>query len=919
MYRIGYLTPAPGAEGPLALQAAAAAMGHELTPIEPGQLAENSPFDFVISTLPRVRKTTSHPLFVADHQPRAAYFEARGGFDALASYDGYLAIAGNLRRFFAGVAAALDKTLTEPGHFYPVAQPVGAPAEVAALAGRGALKLCCLDSGSDPQAGRLLRRLQARPDVAVTAPSHSLEARQAAYRDAGAGLVLASQERLLDDVAADSLFEIVAAGACAVCPDTPWTRQQFGESLFYYRPFGSADEVSADIDAALAAIAADPKGAAARAAEALRILAEHFGLGPMLAAAVDYYDRWRAAEATALQALGEPAVDVIMRVGGRPAEVVARAVASVERQKAGRFRLILVAYQPIDLAAVTGRSYSRIAEIVTVEAFGGNRGRTLVAGLDAVRSPYFCVLDDDDYWLAGHVAGLLRAIGGSADALRFAYSDVLRLDETGEPRRGPLDNGVSPLQSGPAHGDVFALLSRLPSHCFLADSAGLAQIRFRHWDMATAEDGLLIAALLRRATPRHSPNATAVYCQGRAGASAFLKDRQRSEDELALFTEVAAWRPEIEARFPSRLPDRAGVIGPLARAVMEARRKLILGAAASALVSEWIALEPDEADSLDTAAWGEDVYGGAFADEPMVFLPLSLDSGRAAGQAVTVAKDGGAPVARARASQPWEVALRIDISDYGVEGCSTMAVAAIDRADQPLSLGLTDGSGEPAARVQLPPGSGVLAVGVSGPPGRPLQSVILQGGPDAPTQPLAVRGVKVGYRLSELRDALAGGDPAVPRGVLLERLQAKVMNQVLGGPPAGCGSGEPISFRTPACTFRRILRDGPFSEGAPRVFTSGSAPWDYFAQIHVPGAGPDAGARWLHIVVRDTAEPFHAFLVDERFETSLSAPVAVTAGKAQVDIWLQAPGGGAGAYVVFQCGAAPQDLPMTLERVEVVA
>ena len=45
------------------------------------------------------------------------------------------------------------------------------------------------------------------------------------------------------------------------------------------------------------------------------------------------------------------------------------------------------------------------------------------------------------------------------------------------------------------------------------------------------------------------PNATAIYCQGRLDASAFLDDARRAEDELALFTEIAAWRPDIEARF----------------------------------------------------------------------------------------------------------------------------------------------------------------------------------------------------------------------------------------------------------------------------------------------------------------------------------------------------------------------------------
>ncbi len=103
-----------------------------------------------------------------------------------------------------------------------------------------------------------------------------------------------------------------------------------------------------------------------------------------------------------------------------------------------------------------------------------------------------------------------------------------------------------------------------------------------------------------------------------------------------------------------------------------------------------------------------------------------------------------------------------------------------------------------------------------------------------------------------------------------------------------------------------------------RVLGTGDTPWDYFVQIHVPPA-EDPAARWIRVVVGDTPEPFTVFLVDERFERSLSSPTPVTAGKETVEIWLQAPEGGQGVYIVFQCGAAPKDKPMTLRAVEVAA
>ncbi len=934
MYRIGYLNPFIGRAEEQAfhsLALAAKALGFEMTAVLPSELHENSPFDFLISTSSAVGKTTSHPIFLSGHLPRGAYFEAEETFENLASYDGYLCIADSLTDFFASIAASLDKAVVQPGFYYNSPQIVDFAADIPAICARGELALCYFGTNWDPRAKRLFRRLAIRPYARIYGPEgawndippHAYKGAapfdgvsvQRTYAAYGAGLVCLSQDHLLDDIVSNRIFEIVSAGACAICPDTPWMRANFADSVFYYRPFAVPDDILSDIDEAMRAIAADPAAAQAMASEARSRFEGRFDAQTLLANAGAYFDRWRAAGAARVAHMGDPVVDVIIRVGGRDLSFIERAIASLDRQTAGRFRVVFVAYRPVDLSAITARSWSRIVAFEVVQAPGGNRSRTLGLGLDQVKSDYFCILDDDDYFLSGHIEGLLAALGRSADADRFAYADVLRLDDAGR-GQGVWDNGLEVLKAGPAHGDIYSLLQRFTSHCFLATSSTLKHVRRAHWKLHTAEDVLLICALLRYATPLHSPNASCVYSQGRDDGSAFLQDPNRRADELGLYLEVAPWRVDIEARFRPPTPSARDFLAPVVLRLVEAQRQKLQGDTGGALLAQCLEISLSEADFGGQAfAWGEDVLQGLLTDEPMVFLAVPFDGGRYGGADAAVEAAGAGEAVRVRPTRPWEIALNVDIGDYAVPGCSTTALAVLDGVDAPLSLGLLNGAGEIIAQTQAPASTGVLALAVAGPDATPLAKAIVQAGALPPSKTILVRSLMVGYRLSDLRDAFAADGLDGSREALLARLQARIFRTSVNPPQNPPSRLEPINFRSRRCLYLGVTRDGPYAAGALREIGSGVKPWDYFARVHVPAAQA-ARALWLKVTVRDTREAFHLLMVDETFATALSPPVLVPAGKEQVEIWLDAHNGQDGGFIVFQAGETPRNLPMTLVAVE---
>ena len=146
------------------------------------------------------------------------------------------------------------------------------------------------------------------------------------------------------------------SGAAAICPEIPWIRKNFGDTVFYYDPFAAPAETVARIDGIVGEIRRDPKAAAQQALAARAIFDEKFAGEVMLGNAVRYFSEWRERAGRTRDPADGPLIDVVIRALRSPIGNVYRALRSIDGQTAGRFRVILVCCNGLDAVGADRRS-----------------------------------------------------------------------------------------------------------------------------------------------------------------------------------------------------------------------------------------------------------------------------------------------------------------------------------------------------------------------------------------------------------------------------------------------------------------------------------------------------------------------------------------------------------------------------------
>jgi hypothetical protein len=567
-YRIGYLNPwRDKAENQAfrSLEEAARRVGHTFVHATTSDeiLAEN--LDFVIAVASTQPKLTHVPTFGAIHEPRTRFWEKPEYFDNLMSYDGYLTIADSLCDFLNAFCAGAGKP-QHVGRYYNTPQrQTGLAADIEGVAARGELGLCYFGTNWDPRTRPLFRLLVQRDWMRVYGPEGSWDylqgekyfgspafdgyGPQKEYARHGVGLAVLSRGHALDDVISNRLFEIASVGAAAICPDIPWVRKHFGDTVWYFDPNNTSFEIGEQIDAAMAQIAADPKAAAVRAQAARAIFEEHFAGEVMIANAVRYFEEWKERGGKSKPPAESPLIDVIVRVGSRPVSTVLRAIRSLEEQTAGRFRVLFVRFRDLDLGEITGAKWSRIEEFRVFDCPGGDRPTTMCFGVGKVEASLFALLDDDDFFLPGHFDGLLQAADGAPEGRVYAYSGVLDVEEMEAGANPGAEERRRLFNLRPPHGDAWTIMGAFAPHGFLASSALIRFLDLSGWTMRTAEDTLLNGVLAANGEPRFSYRATACHVVGSAHASNFKETSTRQEDLFEAFLRQGALLDRLERNF----------------------------------------------------------------------------------------------------------------------------------------------------------------------------------------------------------------------------------------------------------------------------------------------------------------------------------------------------------------------------------
>jgi len=568
--KIAFLNPwANAAENQAfrSLQIAAARIGHELVHCaNSAEIDEHGP-DFVLASASTQPKLNDVPHYGVIHEPRDRFLTNRKYYHNFLSYDGYLTISDSLSRFIQNLTFSVGRPET-PGFYYNTCQRSERAAEVDGLIASGKLKITYFGTNWDKRREKLINLLSRFDGVQVYGPEHSWpdvdprsyggivpfdgDSVQAKYAENGIGLCLLADLHLKDDVISNRVFEIVSVGALAICPDIPWLRRYFGDSVYYIDPRMPHNYVVQQILRKREEIYADPAAALEKARRAREVFDKQFAAEVLLSNAVAYHERKSAKRKMTLEVAQteyRPLISVVIRCGSRPVESIQRAVGAISRQTYGCFEIIFVRHKKIDLSALTAQRYPNIERMRIVESTGGKRSTALWAGLTAVRGQYFSVLDDDDWLFSNHFEMLFQPFGNTPRQRFVAYSGCIEAHPMGRSIEGGGTDNLRLTHFGITRGEDFlALGAAFASNCFVASSDLLTELILQDPLMSTAEDTYLIMSLLSQAEPQFSFAATCLYERGRADQSDFTRHPHRYEDELTLYLRLHG-RCRAEFRF----------------------------------------------------------------------------------------------------------------------------------------------------------------------------------------------------------------------------------------------------------------------------------------------------------------------------------------------------------------------------------
>jgi hypothetical protein len=551
-YKVAFLNPWRNASENQAYQSlrvAADRLGCTLIGCSNSMEVEACDPDYVLAVASTQPKLTRHPTFGVIHEPRERFLLNREYFNNLLTYDGYFTIMDTLQGFLQHVLAGIGREC-EIGFYFDAPQRLDLRAPVEALAGEGALKLTYFGTNWDSRQRELFIRLEREGLIDVYGPPAAWayltggsyrgalpfdgEAPQRAYAANGAGLVLLSEEHLRDDVISNRVFEIASGGAVGVACDTPWLRRHFGDSLYYFDQRTSAARMAERLREILGEIRAAPAVAAARAREAQRIFEQRFSAEVLFKNTIDYFERWKGAR-TWPDRRTHPSVSVVVRCGGRPLATVRRALQSLRDQTFGRVTAILVPWGELDVAELQKMTGDALVEVRVIACPGGSRSATLSAGLQAVDTAYFGIVDDDDAWFPTHLERVFEVFRRDPEA-RLVLSGSIREDKESFPIMGGGQERRRIDRFGPfgQAGDIWDILGAFAPNAFIGEAALLDARLTADPRMITAEDSALELGLIGRSRPRFTYGATAVQYHS-DDASRFLVDPGRHEDELTSF------------------------------------------------------------------------------------------------------------------------------------------------------------------------------------------------------------------------------------------------------------------------------------------------------------------------------------------------------------------------------------------------
>jgi hypothetical protein len=577
--RIAYHNPWKNSaenQGFMSMQAAANAIGVEITACGNEHDIEACQPDFVLCVTAGVAKITDIPTYLTVHVPMAVMLENPVCCRNFFSFDGYLTVSDSLVRMVRDMTYGAGRYEPDPGFCYLTPQISTLSCDWSRPDLKETLRVAYFGTNWQPRMPELFRALDSSGILSIHGPEERWRAEayecyagpvpfdglgpQRIYAECGLGLAAMGDKWWRADVISNRIFEISSVGAVAICQDMPWTRKWFGDSVFYFNPDSPTHEIAGQIASCHRFCLANPKIAQHMGQQAREIFETHFAAEHMLQNAIAYHERKRAEHAARLAAMPPPpAVTVVIRCGGRGADRLNRAVDSVRRQTYGNVTILFAKYRDIDLSGIAAAPAGAITSFDEFLIEGGGRAQMLFEGVRRVATPYFAILDDDDFWMSDHIETLFRAGTRVARDFDMAFSGQLCFDHHVE-HWPSLETTRSILRLGFEHEikDGIELLNRIGINSFVARRDLLTDDMLTVPDMRTAEDSLLICLLSWRSKPIATLRPTAFYHPASEDGSKWQTDPQRFDDEVSLglrmgLSYAPSWLPAPSLATPLRM------------------------------------------------------------------------------------------------------------------------------------------------------------------------------------------------------------------------------------------------------------------------------------------------------------------------------------------------------------------------------
>lgn len=566
--KIGLLNPwAESAESQAVpmLKLAAERLGHTAVECRTSSDILREQPDFVLALASTQPKLTDVPTYGTLHEPRDRWLRNEDYLRNFFTYDGYFAISEHLQRFASDLMFAARRDV-EVGYFYPHSCVVidwDTPIRFEEA------RLAYFGTNWDRRREHFFRLIDREPWMDIYGPERSWQDMPLksyrgslpfdgmsvleAYRTAGVGLCLQSEKHLADNIISSRVFEASAAGALTIAARMPWTEAAFGDAVLYIDQDVPDRELARQIGEHMAWVRANPDAAREMAAAANKIFREKFSLDVLLPNVIEYHEKFLARWSEVQHG---PLISVIVRCGGRAPEILRRALHSIAIQNYRPIELVLVQWGSIDPNLSLEGIRDAFQEIRIISVPGAGRSKSLWTGLRECRGDYIAILDDDDEWMRGHLAGVYKAmLNGNG---KFAFSGSVRhhrkpFQPTSHANEAKMEE-FRGIQSFP-----LALSTNEPlidTFHFALDSTLIAHELLDEWslidpDMSTGEDSHLLMNVLTKAAPVFSYQATCVYFDS-DDSSDWTSHADRVED-------LARLRLRF---FGVRFVHTSGIIGP---------------------------------------------------------------------------------------------------------------------------------------------------------------------------------------------------------------------------------------------------------------------------------------------------------------------------------------------------------------------